>query len=262
MSLDFNFSVKPALLFFPNPAQQWYFDRLTLLPALGCILAIAAAVAWRRHNIVPLFVVCMFSATFVFFTSFFSRYFRPRYLINAQFWYILILAFGIYLIWLVLKSLLPLRMALIGAMSLLLAVSINLHQVILPSIYQQGGFMPISEEFHYDMNGVDEYVLANMEPKDALISTIYANHVNFNGFPEYQSVRSFRSYSIYKIDRLTSFMKDYPNGWLVIDQLWYEETEYPIPREKIQLDDIQLEYMTEIDDQYIWRWKTNSNSGS
>lgn len=247
-------SVKALLLFFPNPPQQWYFDRLAIISGLAILVGLAASIQYRRLNSVPLFLVALFSANLIFFAFFFSRGFRPRYVVSTEFWYIPVYAFSIYVIFSWLKSVLPKKAVLAIVLSLLALGSFNLQQTLLPVQYRQSGFMPITDEVHYQMSRVDQYVQANMAPGDALISTIYGNHVRLYDHPNFQAIGVFVNYGQTN-QGLIQFMQDHPQGWFVLDDLRYGETENPFPLASVTIGGVDLQYISEIDGQHIWRWQ-------
>jgi hypothetical protein len=254
VSLAPTLSIKPLLLFFPNPPQQWYFHRLAIISALALLIGFAASIRHRRLNSVPLFFMVLFCANLVFFTFFFSRGFRPRYAFSTEFWYIPVYAFSIYAMFSWLKSLLSKKAVLAAVLSVLALVSLNFQQTLLPLQYRENGFMPITDEVHYQMSQVDQFIQANMAPGDALISTIYGNYVNLYDYPNFQAIGNFSDYGQTN-PKLIQFMQDHPQGWFVLDNLRYEKTGNPFPLEPITVAGVDLQYISEIDGQHVWRWQ-------
>ncbi len=244
----------PLRLFFPNPEQQWYHDRLNFLPLLAFFFAVVAAVWQVRRNPAPLFLVVQFGTFLTFFLLFFSRYYRPKYLFSVEILLIPVLAFGFSILWLILKISMPRKGIQIGAACLALLATINPAQSILPSRFDLNGLMPISQEYHYDVSVVDEYMRQNAKPSDALVSTIYRSYVSFKGEPVFLAKSGFQQDNPGEIEVLAQFMQKYPSGWLVLDLHRYRSWTQQLPQTQFELKGIPVKYMGEYHEQYVWKW--------
>lgn len=254
ISLELRVFAVPLQLFFPNPVQQWFYDRLNLIPLLAIFCAAAFGIWQYRHNPAPLFFATLLGAFLVFFVFFFARYYRPRYIFSVELWYTLVVAFGLYALWVLLSTFLPRKIYAAGIACLALAASFNSAQVLLPTTYDAGGFMPISVEYHYNLDTVDQYIREAMQPGDALVATIYNNYVSFTGNPKFRAVKAYDSANPKAVDTLLPIMKQYPTGWLVVDWHRYLYSEQHLPLKTFDLGGFRLEYIGQFYDEYMWRW--------
>ena len=85
--------------FFPNPQQQWYFNRLAIIPITGFASAIFLGIKVRKANFIPSFLFALFSISLFFYMFFFNRYIQARYLLDVEFWFIPLVAIGYWCIW-------------------------------------------------------------------------------------------------------------------------------------------------------------------
>jgi len=161
--------------FFPNPPQQWYFNRIVFIPALGFILAVVGSILIRKKNSVPLFVLTLFLsflAVFLFLDFGGRPLVRVRFLQIAELWYIILLSLGIYILWKFLRET-------FGTVSIVLAIfigiaSINLQQIFLPvTSTSETTVIAPSDIYYHNVGAAYDYILANSKDKDVLIGNTF-----------------------------------------------------------------------------------------
>ncbi|HEX2998064.1 MAG TPA: glycosyltransferase family 39 protein [Anaerolineales bacterium] len=255
IEFDLDMSIRPLKLFFQTPPQQWFFGRLEIFVLLATFATFFIAVWQRRHSVVPLFFSCLQVSYLFFFVFFFARYFRPRYVFSVELWYIVVLACGLYLLWLLIKVWFPGRNMQFVMMALVLIASYNPLQTLQPTLNTSHGYQKVSGEYHYQMNLVDQFMREHMRPSDALISTVYTNYVRFYDEPKFSVVTSYKYTDQAIFNSLNTFMKEHPTGWMVIDFSRYKDAYQPIPFEPFMIGMTKVEFVTQLGDEYIWRWE-------
>ncbi|MGA7192551.1 MAG: glycosyltransferase family 39 protein [Anaerolineales bacterium] len=252
------FNSDPLRFFFFNPEQQWYFNRLTIIPALLSIGAIVISLLSYQSNFIPSFLISLYFAGLSFFVFFFRRTIHPRYIFNLQFWYILPIAIGLYSIWALLQAVLP-RIGVIKLLVTFIAAVLffNAVQVLLPTFYNRYGYMPITGEYHDEVRPVYSFMLDKVEKSDVLISTIYGSYVRWIGMPKFETLYSYEPEKSQKY--VYSIIKQNKTGWIVLDTR-RSSPGRPLPRETISIEGKEVEYIGEFADQYLWMWKTENTS--
>lgn len=250
-----NFDDYSIRYFFPNPPQQWYFDRLTIMAFFALIAAIFMGAVFFRDNVMVAVFVILYIAFMLFFTLFFDRYIRPRYIYAAQLWYVVVMAIGLYGIWSGLQLFIRKKPARILAALLLVGLTFNVPQVLLSTFYNAQGDMPITEEIHYNVVPAYLFLLDKAESRDVLISTDYRSYVLWMGVPKFQETYSY-SYKIERPrDNVLSVVERYNSGWIVLDTRSYSISDpRPLPKNSFIVGDKRIEYLGLFSDQYIWRW--------
>ena len=256
VSFDQPFSAAPLHLFFPNPVQQWYFNRLNIIPLTALMVAVFMGVKVRRQSIIPVIIILLTLAFSIYFSFFFDRYFKPRYISTLECWFIPLLAYGLNLIWIFTESIVRKKIFSTLIMVIMVASFFNPAQTYIAMSYSKGGFMPITDEYHYDLKEVDEYILKNSNPTDALISTIYKNHVKFYGRPVFIATASFNHNLKQPLSELQEFMTVHPKGWIVLDIHRGAYRNKSVPRETFTMRNTRIEFIGRFDDQLVWRWET------
>jgi hypothetical protein len=251
-SLAPGFDATPVGYFLPNPPQQWYFDRTALIPALGLLASVFVGFLVRRKNIVPFFVVLLFTAFlgFFVFSSVGSR--EPRHLSVALLWYVILLAFGIHILWLCLRSLPFFRGRLAGYLVAITIVfaSLNVPQVLLPITFH-GSYLPVTRHYHPAFKPLHEYLLVNARTDGALIST--------NGYlwyAEWQDQSIFSRVHGFGIntqnETIQAVIGQYNSGWIVFDKIWVNQLSFD-PFQAFA-ENSEIEYVGLFGDIYLWRW--------
>lgn len=247
--------LQPLELFFPNPQQQWYYNRLNLVAILAIFCAAALAVRLYRRNPVPLFFGCMLLAFLIFFLFLFSPYFRARYVSYAQLWYLALLAFGLYSLWKLTGAFLPRKAVQAGLAGLLLVVSYNPGQTLFPSTYSLDGTMPVTVEYHYNVEAVDSYLRQNAKPPDIMVGTIYYLYEQFAGTVRLQKMRSYNFDALSANDDLAKLVAQYPSGWIVVDRNRHVASRQPLPKSTFVMGNRRIEFVGEFGDEYLWHWE-------
>jgi hypothetical protein len=246
--------------FFSNPKQQWYFDRLVIIPVFGLTSAVMISLWSSKKNFIPLFFLSLFLVYMLFFAFFFDRYLKPRYVVVVEYWYIVPTAIGLYALWILLKSLFlgSNRFMLLAVVTILIS-TINIPQILLPTLYKSQGYMPITEEYHYGLEPVHSFLLKKVGEDDVLISTIYSNYVRWKSTPTFAKNYSYNYKDKNAKKYIISIIKQHDTGWLVVDDFRYRRAS-PFPRNTIDIGNKRLEYVGAFADEYVWKWSINGSS--
>jgi len=251
LSLVPKFNPFPIQYFFPNPQQQWYFDRFVPVAVIGILCSALLCFLVRRVNFVPLFLLTQFAIFLGFFIFFSKTFFHTRHLSTTELWYILLSAIGLYAVWELVYALLALKGSTVKIiLALFLGVTvINPQQTLLPTLSTNPD-MPISEDYYHDMSIVQSYMLPHTEAGDVLISTVYGLYATWEGEPQFHTI--YRITSQTPKQDVFALVDQNPSGWIVIDQIRLDQASMTI---KDFAGKDQIEYIGLFGDEYVWRWQ-------
>lgn len=242
----------PSIYFLMNPPQQWYFERSAVLAVIGVVGAFPLASKLYRKNFLPAFWVGLLVLYTLFFLFFFDRYIRPRYILSLQFWLIPALSCGLFAFWIWLKSVVSGRNILIATLFLIL-LSFNPSQTLLPTTYEDTGYMPITQEYHDDVAQAQSFLLDRVRTGDVLISTVYGSYVKFTGVPQFLTIYPFDRRYEDPQGYVYSIIGGHESGWIVLDDRRYKLST-PLPAKTIAVDGKLVEFIGIFAGQYIWHW--------
>ena len=245
------FNPFPIEYFFPNPQQQWYFNRLVIIPVIGLLSVILLCFLIRRANFIPLFLLTLYGSFLGIFIFFSKTFYHTRHLSTTELWYILLVAIGLYVVWRLLYALFSLKSSVLKILLMVfLSVSIlNPQQILLPVVSNNPN-MPISEDYYHDMSQVHAFMLNHTEGGDVLISTIYGLYATWEGEPKFQMM--YRITSQTPKSDVFSIVDQNQSGWIVIDQIRLDQASMKV---KDFSGRDQIEYMGLFGDQYVWHWQ-------
>jgi hypothetical protein len=251
ISLIPKFNPFPIAYFFPNPQQQWYFNRLVIIPVLGLFGALLLCFWLRRANFIPLFLLSLYGSFLGFFLFFSKTFFHTRHLSTTELWYILLAAIGLYAVWSLLRTIFSMRGSVpqILLIVFLGAAVLNPQQILLP-VQSNNPDMPISEDYYHDMSLVQAFMLHHSQAGDVLVSTIYGLYATWEGEPQFQM--NYRISSQTPRADIFSIVDQNQSGWLVIDQIRLDQASFTV---KDFSGKDQIEYMGLFGDQYVWHWQ-------
>jgi len=240
--------------FFSNPQQQWYFNKLAIIPIIGLACAVFLGMQVRKVNFIPSFFLALFSVSLFFYMLFFNRYIQARYLLDVEFWFVPLIAIGFWCLWLFLNLIfLGKKLPVIIISLILLVLSINSSQILLSTYYDNYGWMPITEEYHDDVRMTQSFLLDKVKPGDALISTDYGHYITFEGNNIFGAIYFYNFQDKNPGGYVLSIVSQNNSGWIVLDDQRFEATR-PLPLKTIIIDNKKIEYMGEVANEYIWRW--------
>ncbi|GAB4415274.1 MAG: hypothetical protein Kow002_00240 [Anaerolineales bacterium] len=239
--------------FFPNPPQQWYFNRLAIIPALGCVTAIVTSFIVRKKNPVPLVAVALFLGflmVFIFIDYAGRPLFRVRFLQIVEQWYILVLSLGIYILVGLLYNVFGKKIGTVVTIIMGIAF-INIQQVVLPitSTSEITSIAP-KDLYYHNVGAVHKYLLENVTTQDILIGGVYNSYVSWIQSPEFRA--KYDASSIEIKEQLFSIIDNNETGWIVMGQIDVGLLEYDLFSE---LDKKDIKYIGLFGDQHLWRWQ-------
>lgn len=252
-SMHLTVNLAPLDYFFLNSAQQWYFDRASIIPLVGLFGAMIFAFLTWRTNLVPAFLLILYAGFLGFFVFSSNRFFAPRHVSTTQLWYIILMAVGGYLIWVFLQTLPLLKNHRNRALVLiiLIGLSFNFRYSLLPMTSRDPS-MPITQEYHDDLSHLHAFMLSNADEQDVLISSrIYGRYVEWMDEPVFQAMYDFQVQTT-EADIL-SIVDQYESGWIIIDNVRIERAVFS-PEKAFQEND-RIEYVGLFDGEHVWRWR-------
>ena len=87
-----------ALFFYPP--QQWYFDRIVILPVLALLIGLYFARSVAQENPISILLFSLYVGYMIFFFRATNFNLQPRFVFAAHIWFVPILAMGLYGFWL------------------------------------------------------------------------------------------------------------------------------------------------------------------
>ena len=254
LSAGFN----PSVLgyFFANPPQQWYFNRLALIPMVGLAGAFALSFIVRRTNVVPLFILSLFGGLLAFFIFSSNDFQGTRHLTTTHLWYIVLVAMGLYLVWLFLQLIMKSHRvwSMVVIIAVLGALVWNVQQSLMP-VLEDDPYMSISTDYHHDMSAVHEYMLANTGGDDVLIASIYGLYAQWTGAPLFRDIHRFGTQT--PAEDVLSIIAGNESGWIVIDSIRAQDAAFPVF--ETLSEDGRVEYVGLFGDEHVWRWRDASS---
>ena len=236
--------------FFFNPPQQWYYDRLLIIPVISLIFSGIWAFRAQRKSFIPLFINLLYLISILFFLFFFKRGYAARFFLYIQLWHILLFALGLYSIRILLSFFVQEKKMLYLLIFIGISGTFNIQQIFKHS---KPAHTPITSTYHMDFQEIQSYLLQNANPGDVLVSKYYGRYANFVGTPEYKA--------IYEGSFILEAVAQNDTGWIVVDSPRYWYVKETLPRETVIMESRKIEYVGEFNDgsgflNYLWHWST------
>jgi hypothetical protein len=241
----------PVEYFLPNPQQQWYFNRLVLLPVVGLLAVILCSILVSRRNFIPGFVLALYAAFMMFFAFFSETFFHTRHLSTTELWFVIVVAMGLYLVWKIIGLLSPWKSRLANvlvAAALCLSV-FNVAQLSVPSVSTNPD-NPISEDYLHDLTQVQAYMLNHVQPGEVLVSTVYGFYSSWKGEPHFDG--KYRITTQTPREDILALIEQHESGWIVMDKIRLAMSTLG-PREFAGVPDVQ--FVGTFGDEYVWHWQ-------
>lgn len=249
-----SFDPRWILLFFGNAPQQVYFERSLLTVYLGIAVTLIAVRFVRSVSVwFALTSVGVYLFTYV---VVFERYFRPRYAIAMQVWMIMLTAVALYLVYRLLAV--PLRRRSLSAL-VVVALTVNLPHVVLPSVQFRSGYFPVTDEYHYETDAAFAYVHERLQPNDGLITTmnldagLYAQY----GTKHEPTVMYEYFFAVDGREQVAAQVRHAPRGWILLDVLRNGEWIEGLPHAEFSVDGTVVRYIGLLGDIHVYTWGTD-----
>ena len=241
-----------------NSPQQWYSQRTLLIPIIIFIGSFVGLILFGKRNPILVYIWSLFGASYAFFSLFFTRYFKPRYIIFMEYWFLIILAVGFYIMWLLLKRLLPrtpakIAVVLVGMMFFSVSQTLKPMQEIENSWM---GYFPVDGEAHLSVTETDSFFSNEILNDSVLIATMYNSHVSWRDEPKFKMMFAY-NYRENDIEKLTEIVNENERGYIVFDT--YRQQYITVPLESFELGNTQVDFVGLFGDQYIWKWNTKED---
>jgi hypothetical protein len=250
------FNPLPVQYFLPNPQQQWYFGRLTMLIVFGLLSVGVLGALLRRTNLIPMFIFALYSTYLAIFAFFAKTFFHTRHVLTTELWYIVVVALGLFFAW---KGIQALSFWKGRAASIVLATVmglsvINVGQVLLP-ITSTDPDNPISQDYLHDLTQVHAFMQTHVQPHDVLISTVYGLYSSWREQPKFEV--QYRITTQTPPQEVFSIVAGHESGWIVIDQIRLGLSSLS-PRDLASTGDVN--YVGLFGDEYVWHWQHSSGA--
>lgn len=241
-------------LFYDHPAQQWYYNRPYISFFLLIIALLATSFLDKKKMVLPFFVLTYIVAhlSFALFTV---KGNKPRYAISIEFWYILIIAVGLFGTYIIVQKLLNNKYKLLIGFGVLLLFW-NVPHSFVPSLHATAGYAPISGEYLADLAPGHGYLYAHLSNDDVLITTSFF-HWYLRWVDDLTDIKLIR-YDYEQPDAelvIYDTIETYSNGWIALDYQRGYEWSQPIPLEDFIYAGKQVTFLGWYGDIYILRWE-------
>ena len=114
--------------------------------------------------------------------------------------------------------------------------------------------MPITTEYHYDLEKIHEEILSDFKNGDVLIHTIYGSYARWVGEPKFDQIFYYHESIKNKNQFFKSIITRYPHGWIVLDQWHGEEYSKPLEFSDFSIGAKNVKYLGKTKDEHVWRW--------
>jgi len=240
-------------LFYEKPIQQWYYGR-PLISITLTVLALLATSLWNKKHFVQPFAVLVFGGPLIMFSYFSIKTDRPRYAIAIEFWFILLIAVGLYVAYLLINKLLAGKYKPVSWL-IIIILFWNVPHTFLPALYTTPGWHPITDEYHGDVEPSYKYLKSHIGPDDTLVTTsfLYNSFQLLGGIESGNMVdydyRQQGSYSdIYRA------IETFPSGWIALDYQRGFLYSYPVPLKDFDFAGKKVRFIDWIGDVYLLNW--------
>jgi hypothetical protein len=252
-------------LFFEKPAQQWYFNRPLVSLAIFALALLATSLLDRRKMVLPLSLLTFLGGLFTI-TFLFLKGDRPRYAMNIEIWFILLMAAGLF-------AALALGEKFVGrccngvpifgttyrwvAWAVILLLFWNIPQTLPAGLHTQPGWHPVTKEYHADLAPALAYFATHASPQDAIITTDYVNPYQQYYFPDLFSGHTRLRYNPIDpaaVEKIYAAIDAYPSGWIIFDYPRGYDWSRPLELRDFEHNGKLVKYLGWFGDAYVFKW--------
>lgn len=250
------------VFFFPGGAStplHWWGD-YHLMAVVVFILGLGffyAAANKQQHRGYFLHAA-LFSLLLLFYTLFFDRYYRPRYIFYALPFFIPLVAVSVYALFDYANKLKPFSIKVAGALAvaMFLFQIINYNHVLYPVLSDTHGFVRTTNEHHDSLKSTLILLEEKISPDDVFITTIArtAIQLNFNINSDRMYYYSFKSED--RFNDVAEIIEKYPRGFMILD--WRRNGHFAegFPTEgQFLIGDHTVEVIQNKDGMHVYRWQ-------
>jgi hypothetical protein len=253
IQINRQFNERFLYLFFDHPPQQWYYNRPLIAFSL-LTLAILATYFWDRKKFILPFIVLTYTASHFAFALFKFGADRTRYAINNEFWHILLMAVGLFLLLFIVEKFIKNKYKYLAWLVVLLYFW-NIPQSFVASTYIAPGTHPITAENHVDIAPAYYFIKNNIREDEVLVTTTYiyrysqwsggirTNNVIYYTYDEKDSEKVI--FDAIETHPCGMIALDYPRGLLYAR---------PVPLVSFSHAGKQVDFMGWFGGVYILRW--------
>lgn len=254
----FELTLNPLVLtlFFLNPPQQWYFQRGAILAILVFAVLFYFIILERKSKKIDKFTF-IFVNYFLYLTFFLlankpARSMRPRHMVVSEMWFIILVATGMWLIWMLIRTSSRTKVLSLGLAGVLLFLSFNPVHIFATAVAQDG-LSRMGELFTPDESKLHEFMRTNVESGDVLISSTYSAYVRWMRHPKFSAF--YRIGFATPLSEITTIIQSHPSGWIAIDRSRVNELTFDPFQAFASLGLEYLGTFGENQDEYLWHWQ-------
>jgi hypothetical protein len=242
-------------LFFEKPVQQWYFDR-SLVSLVIFALALLATPLWNRRKFVLPFSLLVFLGGLAAISFFYLKGERPRYAMNIEIWYTLLVAAGLFAALALGEQLAGRRFRWL-AWPVILLLFWNFPQTLMAALHVQPGWHPVTLEYHADMAPAFDYLSAHAALGETIVSTDFVNL-----YQRYYRPTAFSGHPLVRFDpaepaayqTIFDAIQTNPSGWILLDRPRGFDWSRPLEMRDFEYQGRQVHYLGWFGDVYMYQW--------
>lgn len=214
-----------------------------------------AALNRRRKYFLHLAV---FSALLIFFTFFFDRYGRPRYIFYALPFFIPLAAVSIEALVGYVNRIKPFSLRVIAslAVAIFLFQAFNYQNILYPVFSNEHGYVKTTNEHHDSLKSTMELLEREIGPDDVFITTIARSMLLLAFNIDKERISSYNYSRAERFEKVEKIIEENPQGFMILD--WRRNGHFSegYPKEgQFMIGNTIVEVIQNKDGMQVYRWK-------
>jgi hypothetical protein len=243
------------MLFLEKPAQQWYFNRPFISILVFSLALLATPLRDRKKFVIP-FSLLTFLGGLIAISLLFLKGERPRYAMNIQIWFIILIAVGLFVLLSVGGRIVRQKYRWMIWIFILLLFW-NIPQTLKASADTQTGWHAITNEYHADIGTALTFLNSSAKIDEAIVTTgyltAYDEFFEIAGL-EQRIVTIYDPYSPNSSQRIYDAIDTHPAGWIILDKFRGNLIAQPVPLHDFVHNGAQVEFLGRFGDVFILKW--------
>jgi len=212
-----------------SPMHWWYNNPMELLPYLLLSLGFFYSLFKKNWNYFLYFSI--FTILIFFYVFLFDRYVRPRYIFYALPFFTILLSTSLYSLFYIIEKIKTqiLKVFVIIIISTFLISTFNYRNILYSSISDAHGYVLTTDEYHDDIKSTIDFLDKEITEDDVFIATIIRYPLMISHGIEKEKILHYMYTSEERFDDVEKFIKENPQGFMILDSRRNEDwaTGYP-----------------------------------
>lgn len=242
-----------------RPMLWWHKSSFEYIAYL--LLAIGSVYAYLSKKYDYLLNLLIFSVFIIFFTYFFDRYFKPRYIFYALPFFTILISVGLHALLSTLRRLLHGKVSEYASIIITILFIIPLFNplnIIYPITSDKHGLIAPTGEYHDKVSNVMKFLKANIQDEDYFVASFFIKILGPNYKIHNDKIHHFVYSDEQRFNKVREFIKNKKQGLMILDYrrngLWARG----YPRRDFNTGRIRMRLILKQDGIYVYRWENNS----